>query len=246
MDKALLDLFSPITAAGVSEAIVRRIGELIASGELRPGDRLPTETELAEAFAVSAMTVRAALQVLRANNVVETRRGRDGGTFVRPDAVQARYLLDDEPPIRNEFEDFTVWRSAISGEASARLAARFAAGNVPDAERARLNALSGASHEHGLTSDSFRLADAEFHLCIAAMTGSAMLLEGERGIQAHLTRAFRGLMHPSELDVLPGQSHDPLLKAIVEGRPADAREALAIHVQSTVDLMIGLGAFRKE
>lgn len=54
----------------------------ILSGELGPGERLPTEPELCELYGVSRSTVREALRVLSSQNLVETTRGVTGGTFV--------------------------------------------------------------------------------------------------------------------------------------------------------------------
>ena len=59
-----------------------RIGEAIGSGVLEPGERLPSEGELAARLAVAPMTLRQALAILRDAGFVETRRGRGGGSFV--------------------------------------------------------------------------------------------------------------------------------------------------------------------
>ena len=76
-------VFSPLTGAGLVEQAVRRLGEAIGLGLLEVGDRLPSEPELAERFAIAPMTLRQALAILREAGYVETRRGRAGGTFVR-------------------------------------------------------------------------------------------------------------------------------------------------------------------
>ena len=60
-------------------AILRR---LISSGALRPGDRVPSEAQLCERYAVSPMTVRRALNILLDEGLVMAERGR--GTFVKP------------------------------------------------------------------------------------------------------------------------------------------------------------------
>jgi GntR family transcriptional repressor for pyruvate dehydrogenase complex len=54
----------------------------ILGGQLRPGDRLPSESELATSFGVSRSVVREALKVLASSGLVTSVRGRDGGTFV--------------------------------------------------------------------------------------------------------------------------------------------------------------------
>src|SRR5829696_8283228 len=78
------------------EQIVAYIRGTISSGQLRAGDRLPPETDLARSLGVSRPTVREALKVLEALNVVESSTGPTGGTFVKPlngEGV-AEYLID--------------------------------------------------------------------------------------------------------------------------------------------------------
>ena len=55
----------------------------IESHELKPGDKLPPERELVDQFNVARMTVRHALDVLQLEGIIERKRGRAGGTFVR-------------------------------------------------------------------------------------------------------------------------------------------------------------------
>src|SRR5215217_3090465 len=78
------------------EQIITYIRGEISSGELRPGDRLPPETDLARSLGVSRPTVREALKVLEALNVLESSTGPTGGTFVKSldDAGVAEYLTD--------------------------------------------------------------------------------------------------------------------------------------------------------
>ena len=78
------------------EQIIMHIREAIASGELNPGDRLPPEVDLARSLGVSRPTVREALKVLEALNVLESSTGPTGGTFVKPldGAGVADYLMD--------------------------------------------------------------------------------------------------------------------------------------------------------
>ena len=59
------------------------LAEAIGEGVLVEGDRLPAEQELAQVFGVSRMTLRQALSALESRHLVERRRGRQGGTFVR-------------------------------------------------------------------------------------------------------------------------------------------------------------------
>jgi GntR family transcriptional regulator len=83
--KLLLDPHGPPAYA----QIVEQLGDGIASGRLAPGDKLPTERELAAELGVSRMTVRQALNSLTANGFLVRTTGRRGGTFVaRPKLVR--------------------------------------------------------------------------------------------------------------------------------------------------------------
>jgi GntR family transcriptional repressor for pyruvate dehydrogenase complex len=74
------------------EQVAQQLRELIIRGDIAPGDRLPGESELPALFGVSRSTIREALRVLSSQNLVGTRRGMRGGTFVlKP---QAEHVLD--------------------------------------------------------------------------------------------------------------------------------------------------------
>jgi DNA-binding GntR family transcriptional regulator len=62
--------------------LVRILRGQIASGEFRPGDRLPSEAQLCESYGVSPMTVRRVVNILADQGVVMAEQGR--GTFVKP------------------------------------------------------------------------------------------------------------------------------------------------------------------
>jgi GntR family transcriptional repressor for pyruvate dehydrogenase complex len=74
-------IFQPVRPRRIYEDIVRQIQGLIGERHLQPGDRLPSERELAELLSVSRASVREALRVLSAMGLVEVRSG--DGTFVR-------------------------------------------------------------------------------------------------------------------------------------------------------------------
>ena len=65
----------------ISEMVFSQLLELISSGEWKPGDKIPAETELAETMGVSRVSIRAALQKLASLDLIERKQGR--GTIVR-------------------------------------------------------------------------------------------------------------------------------------------------------------------
>ena len=120
-------VFAPLHVEGAVERIVRRLGEAIGSGLLRPGDRLPPEHQLADLLAVAPMTLRQALAILRDAGFVETRRGHNAGSIVASDAL-ARLAAAGRAPSPDELRDLVDWRRAVSGEAAALAAERADAG----------------------------------------------------------------------------------------------------------------------
>jgi GntR family transcriptional repressor for pyruvate dehydrogenase complex len=90
------DLFEPVTTARISSAIVVQVRELIRSGRLAAGDRLPSERELAEQFGVSRVTVRDALRSLEAVGLLQIKVGANGGAFLRaPSSADAGRGMSD-------------------------------------------------------------------------------------------------------------------------------------------------------
>ena len=79
------ELLAPVPMRSAGERIAERIVTAIALGEFVPGQRMPTERELAAMLEVSRTSVREALQRLQASGYVTTKRGRGGGTFVKTD-----------------------------------------------------------------------------------------------------------------------------------------------------------------
>ncbi len=75
-------LLPAMPSTGVATTVGRQLSEAIHLGLLQPGEQLPSESDLAGQLGVSTASLREALSVLREQGLVETRRGRRGGTFV--------------------------------------------------------------------------------------------------------------------------------------------------------------------
>jgi GntR family transcriptional regulator, transcriptional repressor for pyruvate dehydrogenase complex len=171
-------LLSPLPPAGVAVAVSRRLTEAIHLGLLEPGQQLPSESTLAGQLGVSIVTLRDALAGMREQGLVETRRGRRGGTFVcGPSAVsigRLRARLRDMSMIG--LRDLGDEWSAVAGTTARLAAARSANDQVirmrEFAERVaaartvgdRARAHSRFFIELALASQSERLTRAEVRL----------------------------------------------------------------------------------
>jgi DNA-binding FadR family transcriptional regulator len=94
--KAKRIAFKPVEGSRPADAIQSQIRNSIASRKLKSGDRLPTERDLAEQFAVSRNTVRQAIRSLADSGLLEVKKGATGGAFIRGGGAAAvRAGLDD-------------------------------------------------------------------------------------------------------------------------------------------------------
>jgi DNA-binding FadR family transcriptional regulator len=230
---ARAQVFAPLRHAGAAESIVRRLGEAIGSGVLAPGERLPAESELARLLGVAPMTLRQAVAALREAGFIETRRGRNGGTFVVADAQRALQPAARLPPA-TQLREHTTWRRAISGEAAAEAARRASAG-----ERASLAQLATAVERATTSFPAFRLADSRFHVALAEVSGNPRLIAAETAIQAELGDVLAGVPSPVIAVRLSSAGHGPIVSAVAASDPPAARAAMEAHVESTYDWIAG-------
>jgi GntR family transcriptional repressor for pyruvate dehydrogenase complex len=223
----------PITV-NAFESTVEQLASAIRLGVFVQGDQLPPERELAETLGVSRNTLREAMATLRDLALVQTRRGRGGGTVV---------TYDGDPPgtsplpagLGEEFADALDFRRVVEPGAAA-LAARRA---LTGAQRAFLSdALTAVVNapENGAR----RIADSRLHLAVVTLTGSPMLIEAVTRVQATLDQLLRRIpVLPTNIKHSDDQHRD-VVAAILAGHADAARAAMEEHVDGTAALLRGL------
>jgi DNA-binding FadR family transcriptional regulator len=175
-------VFAPLDSSGRAELVTRRLSDAIVLGLLHDGEQLPTESDLALQLGVSTVTVREALTALRQRDLVETRRGRAGGSFVRAPADPATAMLRSrlEEVSLGDLRDLCDHYAAVSG-AAARLAACRASADDLDRIRTSIDAMADAEE-----AGARRRAEGEFHIEVAAAAQSARLTREEIRLQAEV------------------------------------------------------------
>jgi GntR family transcriptional regulator, transcriptional repressor for pyruvate dehydrogenase complex len=220
-----VSLIAPLAALGRAEEVVQRVSQAIQLGLCADGDRLPPEAEFAAQLCVSPMTLREALAMLRQQSLVETRRGRTGGTFVRrPAALQPTVVRDRLRAMTGgELRDLTDEQSAVLGAA-----ARLAATRASTVSVRRLLTLADQLAT-AATPAAQIMADSRFHIEVAIASKSDRLTVLEVALQAKLAEllwlpaaAGQELTHPAR--PLDPTALDPVLL----GPAAAAEEHLAI------------------
>ncbi|ULN28847.1 FCD domain-containing protein [Mycolicibacterium smegmatis] len=223
---SLSPLVAPEAPVGRADEIVQRITEAIHLGLLDDDERLPVEVDLAAQFGVAPMTVREALATLRELELVETRRGRSGGSFVRRPAgppvekLTARLAAMSASDLRDLFDEHT----AIAGQA-ARLAAERAA---PSTVR-RLFALTDQLDTATSLRDRIR-ADSRFHIQVAVAAQSARLARREANLQAEVSGLiWLPIGPPIDVAAYVEEKH-AISAAIAAENAQEARQLAEAHV----------------
>lgn len=227
------------TRRTLSEHIAHELRRLVAEGQLRPGDRLPPERELARLFGVSRVSVREALKTLASWNLLERRPG--GGTFIRPLTTPALIdpLIIATTANRATLEDLMEARLCLEVELAGLAAQRRHRDDVVRLERAvRALERALASGGHGLR------ADLAFHTIIARVAGNAFLYrmyETTVGMTMELRRRTIRVPGALERTVV---AHRLILAAIRNGDAEAARRAMREHLETVLHDL--LRAFKRD
>jgi GntR family transcriptional repressor for pyruvate dehydrogenase complex len=231
----------PLSETNAFESTVERLAAAIRLGVIACGEQLPSERDLAHQLGVSRVNLRAAIAALRDAKMVETRRGRGGGTVVtyvgtNSDGValaadHAEVLRSRGPQLRDAL-DFrrVVEPGAAYLAASQDLSADERAWLVAS-EAAVRRAAEGAPH---------RIADSRLHLAIATLSGSNMLIEAVTRAQAALHEMLTGIPVLPRNIAHSHEQHHALVAAILAGDATTARGVMEQHCDATSALLRGL------
>ncbi|MGW4275884.1 FadR/GntR family transcriptional regulator [Streptomyces seoulensis] len=232
----LAPVLRPVRAGNGFEEAMEQILQIIRLGLVPHGERLPAERDLADRLGVSRVTLREVLKALQDQGIVESRRGRYGGTFVlrRPEPAAG----DDEDELRRrvagvDVEDVLLFREVLEVGAAGLCAVRPLG---EDAER-RLRAALTATQDAPLA--EYRRLDTMLHLTLADLCGSPTLAGQYAAVRATVNDLLdcipllvRNLEHSQ-------RQHEALVEAVLEGDADGAREVMREHCAGTAALLRG-------
>jgi DNA-binding FadR family transcriptional regulator len=219
-------VFAPLDQLSRPELVARRLGDSIALGLLPDAEQLPSESDLAERFGVSTVTVRQALGLLREQGLIQTRRGRNGGSFVRAPEDPARGVL--EVRLRSmsaaDLRDLCDHYAAIGGAAAALAATRADADDIKRiSNAAKLEARRGDPRSH-------RRAEGQFHIEVAAATQSPRLTREEITLQRDIAPLLWLPARTPKAIQQAAAHHEKITCAIAAQQPDAARAAAEQHI----------------
>ncbi|WP_329049076.1 FCD domain-containing protein [Amycolatopsis sp. NBC_01488] len=226
---------SPVPYRPGYEVVAEQILQLIAELDLKPGDRMPTEVELAARMGTSRTVVREAVKILSAIGRVRAHKGR--GLYVSDDEGMLGasrwggfFLPADLDHVYMLFEFRRVQETA---------AARLAAANATPVELRAIEAAADTCRRGHLTGQSalFDRGDDDFHLAIATASHNQFLVAA--------VREARRLQRQTNIIGMSGavgghasaalEEHAALYRAIRDGDPDEAAQAAAGHLDNTLE-----------
>ncbi|WP_199430682.1 FadR/GntR family transcriptional regulator [Qaidamihabitans albus] len=211
--------FEPVTTVRAYERVVEQIEQAVLSGRLSPGERLPSERELMAQFGVSRSTVREALRVLQAGEVIRSRAGDPRGPEVLPasTAVLQKSMHRLARAEELGLAQLLQFRMLLEGSAYL-LAARLRT----EEQLAQMDAaLAEMRAQLGRGDSEFSRADVAFHDAVARATQNPLLVvcgEVVRGVVLELIEDK--LAHAADRRALMRKSvahHIEVLRAVRDG-----------------------------
>ncbi len=220
------------------EAVSQQLQQAIADRDLRPGDRIGTEAELAIQLGVSRPALREAVRLLVGSNRVRAARGPGGGVFVAqtPDGSLARTISEAIAAMlasaATSIAELTEVRLLLEVPLAGLAARRASDGHLAELREA-IAAASAAPDDDAVQRDS----DIRFHRTIAAAAGNRVAGALAGWSADVLQSRLKDLIAPAIVEAVARDQHSEILEAIEQRNAGLAERAMRLHLQYLDDLL---------
>ena len=207
-------------------AIIGRIRDMIRKGELAPGDRLPPERKLAEAFGVSRNSLRQALQALAERKIIESRQGDGNYLLTSPEASLSEDIIIDTINEQSDFlHDIIEFRHMMEPQIAALAARRI----QPDSLD-RLKILVCDQQRALMADRQDDNFDVEFHQMLARCTGNRVIIQVITTIQSIVNETRSIWLQSSERRKASLEGHLRIIDALELGDSDAAFKTMKLHL----------------
>ena len=230
-------VFQPIKPKKISEEIVQQIKQLITTGDLKPGERIPSERDLATMLSVSRPSVREAIMVLEAMGFLDARQG--GGTYVR--SLTEVTIADPLSNILSGKDPKVLYALTEVRMGLETWSAYLAASRATDEQLKRLRELYSIMEKQAADGGWDAEIDAKFHYVITEAT--------QNTIQVHVLNTIHTLFKTTIMVALTEfyqregylekllSQHRNILEAIEARDPDRAQLAMRVHLELVEEKM---------
>lgn len=227
--KSVQSKLRKVAKISISEEIAQQIMDLIASGDLKPGQRLPSERDLCKTFGAGRSSIREALRCLSIVGVLNARVGEgtsvalDGGKFLGK-IIEWRLITE-----KHDIENLLEVRIGLEGVSAAN-AAEHASRREIESLQEILIRMKEAVQDRKL----FAALDLEFHLALAKASGNALVIDLVSMIRSQLERGLSKILLLPNAIPLSVREHLAILDAVKRRVPEAARAAMHAHLQAAL------------
>lgn len=220
----------PLVRKDASGQIAHQLRKAISTGIWSPGEKLPTEMELAETFEVSRATAREALKLLSATGLVHSTRGGQGGTFVTlPEAEKVATQLSEAIQLWYRTGNVTVHNVDEARHVLESICVELAARRRTLEDITAIQHAIDSAQAEGMHMDEWLQWDLAFHTAISKATKNPILELSMMSV--HQSRPATNTVFVGLLDrVTVLRQHQQIADAIRSKEPTAARDALLSHV----------------
>lgn len=191
-------MFKQVKQNRIFQDVVEQVEDAIISGQLAAGEKLPSERDLKETFAISRGTLREALRVLEQKRLIDIQLGASGGAIVRE--VTSEVMVDGlSLLVRSQkipLKHLQEFRMDIEGNI-ARLAAERASSEDIAGLRDILTEAKGGLDRHEQW-ETYVAADAKFHMTLAQISGNSVYEYIQTGIHENINRYYADYLEHEE------------------------------------------------
>ncbi len=228
----------PLKIRRLSSIIEDSIKDLVLTGQLKPGDKLPTERELSGKFGVSIVTVREALRGLEAFGVIQKKRGREGGVFISSNGntvkdvlftflTSRKFSAQDVSEVRGILQPYCA-RLAVSRISSDLL--KTLEKNIEDCER-----MVKKAHPVFTKKEFFDIEErnVEFHRLIGEAARNPILSLTVDYVEDFLLSFKKNILGPDlQHSAKTVAEHRHILECIKKGNADETEKVMSLHLRN--------------
>jgi GntR family transcriptional regulator, transcriptional repressor for pyruvate dehydrogenase complex len=241
--KHFTNVFNKVQPVRSFEDVLTQIYNAIYTNQLKSGDRLPSERELATLFDVSRTTIREAIRVLEAEQVVEVKRGVNGGiSIIEPNPDQLARALETLLHFRvATFEELAEFRTEFEGKNAFLAAMRATKQQIEQLQQITHQFNELAQDPHTSWQKLIEL-DLSFHKAVAYASQNQIHIAIMLGIQSLLRKTSLSLKIGEDFQFRKQQAEDVLniTQAISDRDASSARLKMIEHVERNISKKLTL------
>ena len=225
--------YQKLVTQSLAKQIAENIRDAILKGRLKVDDRLPTESELAQQFEVSRPTIREALKRLAAQNLVRSRRGPTGGTFItHPTESELRSTLTNATTLMVSLGEFDIDAITEARREMQKLCLKLAVERRTDDQLLQLQR-EIEQQQQPITDEEFCASDVRFHRTLVDACANPVLQFNMVTVIEALQPLMNMIANRTRERLVIIQHHQQLLVALTEQN----LEQASLHLDRLLDYL---------